>query len=120
MNKILNLNTMKKLILLMAVLFVSTSALVAQEKLLDQDYCIMQDNEVVMYTNGIPKTITSAVTLKDGSVVQPDGSYTCSKNKNFKLKEGECLGMSGKKYASEEKLFQKLQAEKKKMLKKAY
>ncbi len=110
---------MKKLILLITVLFISTGALVAQDNtIVDQDYCIMQDGAVVKYTKGMPATITDAVTLKDGSVVQPDGSYVCSKNKNFQLKEGECLGMSGKKYASEEKLYQKLQHEKKKILKK--
>lgn len=110
---------MKKLVLLITVLFISTSALVAQDNtLIDQDYCIMQDGKVVQYKKGMPATIVNAVTLKDGSVVQPDGSYVCSKNKKFQLKEGECLGMSGKKYASEDKLFQKLQHEKKKMLKK--
>ncbi len=109
---------MKKLILLITVLFISTGALVAQDNtLIDQDYCIMQDGEVVQYTKGMPVTIANAVTLKDGSVVQPDGSYVCSKNKKFQLKEGELLGMSGKKYASEDKLFQKLQHAKKKMLK---
>ena len=65
----------------------------------------------------MPATIKEAVTLKDGSVVQTDGSYVCSKNKKFNLKEGECLGVSGKKYATEEKLFQKLQHEKKKLMK---
>ena len=108
---------MKKLVLLVVALFLSTGALLAQD-IVDQDYCIMQDGEVVQYTKGKPAVITAAVTLKDGSVVQPDGSYVCSKNKPFQLKEGECLGMSGKKYASEEKLYQKVQAEKKKLLKK--
>ena len=112
---------MKKLLLLITVLFISTGSLVAQDdKLIDQDYVIMQDGEVVKYTEGQPATIKDAVTLKDGSVVQPDGNYVCGKNKEFSLKEGECLGMSGKKYASEDKLFQKLQSEKKKLLKKAY
>ncbi len=110
---------MKKLILLITVLFISTGTMVAQDNtLVDQDYVIMQDGRVVKYTKGMPAAIKDAVTLKDGSVVQSDGSYVCSKNKKFQLKEGEVLGMSGKKYASEEKLFQKLQHEKKKMLKK--
>jgi hypothetical protein len=111
---------MKKLVLLVFALFIAAGSVLAQDKLVDQDYVIMQDNQAVKYTKGMPENVTEAVTLKDGSVVQPDGSYVCSKNKNFQLKEGECLGMSGKKYASEDKLFQKLQAQKKKMLKKAY
>jgi hypothetical protein len=108
---------MKKLVLLVFALFLVSGTVLAQDKLVDQDYVIMQDNQIVKYTKGMPENITEAVTLIDGSVVQPDGSYVCSKNKKFQLKEGECLGMSGKKYASEEKLFQKLQAQKKKMMK---
>ena len=109
---------MKKLVLLITVLFISTGALVAQDNVIvDQDYCIMQDGKVVQYTKGMPLSIEKAVTLKDGSVVQPNGSYVCSKNKPYQLKEGEVLGMSGKKYASEEKLYQKLQHEKKKLMK---
>ena len=112
---------MKKLVLLITVLFISTGSIIAQDdKLIDQDYVIMQDGEVVKYTKGMPATIKDAVTLNDGAIVQPDGSYVCSKNKSFQLKEGECLGMSGKKYASEEKLYLKLQHEKKKLMKKAY
>lgn len=112
---------MKKVLLLVSILFIATGSLTAQDdKLVDRDYVVMQDGEVVKYTKGQPVTIKEAVTLKDGSVVQPDGSYVCSKSKSFQLKEGECLGMSGKKYASEDKLFQKLQHEKKKLLKKAY
>ena len=40
---------MKKLVLLLVAIFISTGALLAQDKLVDQDYLIKQDVKVVMY-----------------------------------------------------------------------
>ena len=109
---------MKKSLLLLLVTFVSIGSLKAQDTIVDSDYCIFQDETVVQYVEGKPTTITAAVTLKNGTRVNPDGSYTTSKGKSSKLKDGECLGMSGKKYKSEEALFMHLQKEKKKLLNK--
>jgi len=109
---------MKKSLLLLLVAFMSVGSLMAQDKITDSDYCTFQDDTVVQYVDGKPTTISSAVTLKDGTSVSPDGSYTCSKGKFYKLKDGECLGASGKKYKSEEALFAHLQKAKKKLLSK--
>ena len=109
---------MKKSLLLLLVTIVSIGSLKAQDKIVDSDYCIYQDNTIVQYVDGKPTTISSAVTLKNGTTVNPDGSFTTSKGKTSKLKDGECLGMSGKKYKSEEALFAHLQKEKKKLLNK--
>jgi len=107
---------MKKSLLLLLVAFMSVGSLMAQDKIIDSDYCIFQDNAIVQYVDGKPTTISSAVTLKNGTTVNPDGSYINSKGKSARLKDGECLGMSGKKYKSEEALFAHLQKEKKKLL----
>lgn len=110
---------MKKIIVLVAALVISVGNLMAQDTTIaDQDYCIKQDGNVIMYTKGMPKVVIDVVTLNDGTIVNPDGTFTTFKGKQDALAEGECLGMSGKKYASEDKLFQKVQSEKKKLLKK--
>jgi len=109
---------MKKPLLLLFVTIVSVGSLMAQDKIVDSDYCIFQDNTVVQYVDGKPTTITSAVTLKNGTTLNPNGSFTSSKGKSGTLNDGECFGMSGKKYKSEEALFVHLQKEKKKLLNK--
>lgn len=109
---------MKKTLLLFLATFISVGSLMAQDNIVDSDYCIFQDNTVVQYVDGKPTIITSAVTLKNGTIVNPDGSFTTSKGKSGTLKDDECLGMSGKKYKSEEALFAYLQKEKKKLLQK--
>ncbi|MBT8303815.1 MAG: hypothetical protein KJP09_05035 [Bacteroidia bacterium] len=108
---------MKKTLLLIVVLFISAGSIMAQE-IKDRDYCIMQDGQIVMYEKGMPKVIKEAVTLKNGTVISPDGSYTSKTGKNGKLAEGECFGMSGHKYKSESQLIQAQQRQKKKLLKK--
>ncbi len=109
---------MKKPLLLLLVAFMSVGSLMAQDKIIDSDYCTYQDNTIVQYVDGKPTTISAAVTLKNGVTVNPDGTYTNNKGKSGKLKDGECIGMSGKKYKSEEALFAHLQKEKKKLLSK--
>ena len=101
----------------MVVLFVSAGSLMAQE-IKDRDYCIMQDGEVVMYEKGMPKVIKQSITLKNGTIVNADGSYASKTGKNGKLAEGECFGMSGHKYKNETQLIQAQQRQKKKLLKK--
>ena len=108
---------MKKTILLL-ITFMTVGSIMAQDNITDSDYCIFQDDSVVQYVDGKPTPISAAVTLKDGTTVKSDGTYTNSKGKSAKLKDGECLGMSGKKYKSEEALFAYLQKEKKKLLSK--
>lgn len=108
---------MKKGLLLLVALVFSLGSVMAQDKIVDSDYVIFQDGEVVQYVDGHPKTITATVTLKNGATVSPDGSFT-AKGKSGKLQDGQCFGMSGKMYKSEEKLFAHLQKEKKKLLSK--
>lgn len=108
---------MKKGLLLLVALIFSIGSITAQDKITDSDYVIFQDGDVVQYVDGKPSKITAAVTLKNGTTVAPDGSYT-SKGKSAKLQDGQCFGMSGKMYKSEEKLFAHLQKEKKKLLNK--
>ena len=109
---------MKHIILVLVTLMISVTSAVAQEKFVDQDYCVLQDGEVLVYKDGMPSKLDKTLQLANGFYVKSDGSYTVNNGKIKQLKEGECLGMSGKLYASEEKLNVKLQMHKKKFLKK--
>jgi hypothetical protein len=107
---------MKHIILVLVALMVTVTQ--AQEKFVDQDYCVLQDGEVIVYKDGMPSALDKTLQLNNGFYVKPDGTYIVKNGKVVSLKEGECLGMSGKLYASEEKLNVKVQQHKKKLLKK--
>ncbi len=108
---------MKKSLLLLVALMFSVGTLMAQDKIVDSDYCIFQDGTVVQYTDGKPITIKAAVTLNNGTIVNPDGTYMAG-SKSASLSDGQCLGMSGKMYKSETHLYAAVQKKKKKLYRK--
>jgi len=108
---------MKKSLLLLAVFVFSIGSLMAQDKIVDSDYCILQDGAVVQYVDGKPAPISAAITLNNGTKVNPDGTYMAG-NKSSKLTDGQCFGMSGKMYKSETHLYAAVQKKKKKLYKK--
>lgn len=90
------------------------TAMAQDKKPVDSDYVVLL-NEKVYHSdaNGV-NLIKGTLKLNNGTVVKEDGTYMLD-GKTMKLKDGECLGMSGKKYKSQLDLAKKL---KKKMKKK--
>ncbi|AEH02465.1 DUF6799 domain-containing protein [Lacinutrix sp. 5H-3-7-4] len=98
---------MKKLILMSFVFLMSIATAIAQEKPVDSDYVILLNDKVFHYTFEGVKPLKEDLKLKNGTVVKPNGTYILD-DKSMKLSDGECLGMSGKKYKSQADLNKKL------------
>jgi hypothetical protein len=49
------------------------------------------------------------MTLKNGTVIKPDGSYQLKNGKQLSLRNGQCMDMNGRKYRSEAMLQRKTQ-----------
>jgi len=96
---------MKKIYLILVLACLTSGTLFAQnqDKIEDANYCILLDGKVFQQHNGEINLLQKALELKNGTVVHPDGSYMVD-NKKMQLKDGECLGFSGKLYESQEKL----------------
>lgn len=97
---------MKNIFLVLFFAFLSVGSIYAQDKnkIEDTNYCILLDEKIFVQQDGEITQLSEAFTLKNGTVLQPDGSYQLSNNTKAKLKDGECLGFSGKFYESQEKL----------------
>ncbi|WP_156875581.1 DUF6799 domain-containing protein [Lacinutrix venerupis] len=104
---------MKKLILMSFLFLMSISTAIAQDKPVDSDYVILLNEKVFYYHNDGVKPLNEELKLNDGTVVKTDGTYIKDK-KNMKLSDGECLGMSGKKYNTQLDLTKKILKERKK------
>jgi len=100
---------MKKLVLIVFALFLGSASLMAQDakQLEDSDYVILLDSKVFHYTADGVTPLTSDLKLHDGTVVKADGTYVTDK-KSLKLKDGQCLAMSGKLYKDQATLNKKL------------
>jgi len=96
---------MKKLILFLFFVVVYTTGLTAQD--LDskqeqiQGHIMIVNGDVLLINYNHPIPLQSRVTLSDGTLVNPDGTYQTKDFKRFRLHDGECLDNDGIKYRNE-------------------
>lgn len=104
---------MKQVILLVFALFMTTGAVMAQDKILveDANYVILLNEKVYHYTQKGVEPLKTELKLNNGTIVQTDGTYTTEDGKTMKLEDGQCLGMSGKLYKDQATLAKKLKKE---------
>ena len=96
---------MKKLILFLFSVVVYTTGLTAQD--LDnnqeqiQGHIMIVNGDVLLIQDNHPIPLQSRITLSDGTIVNPDGTYQTKDFKRFRLHVGECLDNDGIKYRNE-------------------
>ncbi|WP_417556821.1 DUF6799 domain-containing protein [Mesoflavibacter zeaxanthinifaciens] len=104
---------MKQVILLVFALFMTTGAVIAQDKMQveDANYVILLNEKVFQYKKTGVELLKSDLKLNNGTVVKTDGSYITKDGDKMMLKDGQCLGMSGKLYKDQATLSKKLKKE---------
>ncbi|QRM90127.1 hypothetical protein FG167_13080 [Lacinutrix sp. WUR7] len=106
---------MKNIFLLLILIFFATGSLCAQDKneIEDANFCVAVDGKVFKHQNGEVVLLEKIIKLNNGTIVYPNGGYRLKNEDKFYLKEGECIGFSGKIYESQDKLnvvlYRKLQ-----------
>jgi hypothetical protein len=98
---------MNKIIYLLAVCIIAPTILNAQDsnivtmrsdttgKLSPRDYVGMRGAIMMLYKSGDSIAMTSVITLREGTVIKQDGSFTRRNGSSGKLKEGEVIYMDG-------------------------
>ena len=66
------------------------------------EFLIMKNGKVCHSVNGKQIEMQNQMTMKNGTVVNPDGSFKYNDGKQVKLHNGECMDMNGKTYHSQE------------------
>lgn len=110
---------MKRIILFIAFVVLGTTAITAQER--DQDRIQDQDRTNLMMVNGqmievrnrAHVRLNEPLTLNDGTVITPKGTYTTKDGKQLRLRNGECLDSDGVKYRNEYQYRYKIMQENK-------
>ncbi|MDO6596823.1 hypothetical protein Q4512_07835 [Oceanihabitans sp. 2_MG-2023] len=97
---------MKNIYLLFLLAFFTTGSFFAQDKteIEDANFCISIDGKVFKNQNGKIDLLEKIFKLNNGTIVYPNGSYRLTNEEKFFLKEGECIGFSGKIYESQDAL----------------
>lgn len=99
---------MKNLGLVVLALLFSSGVILAQERAVDSDYCILLNEKIYHYQKDGVTVLTKDLTLNNGTIVKPDGKLKLKNGKSAKLQDGECIGMSGKRYKDQLTLNKKL------------
>ena len=91
---------------MLSIFFMSTSTFAQQTKEQTQvkstqqkksmDCCLMKNGKIYELKNGKETLIEKEMTLKNGTVVSPDGTCKMKEGKTMKMKEGQCCDMNGK------------------------
>jgi hypothetical protein len=109
---------MKKILILLAtVLFVTTGPIQAQDRDRDQtkkqdrihqeDHLRLQDGSCLLVNQGVATPLREPYKLKNGTTVNPDGSYQLQNQQKFQLRNGECLDLNGNRYLNQNRFNQR-------------
>jgi uncharacterized protein YxjI len=100
-----------------AFVVLGTAMLVAQDRDQiqdrDRDQLMMVDGEVLQIRDQEQIRLREPITLNDGTVIHPDGTYTTRDQQRLRLKDGECLDNNGILYRNEYQYRYKVQQENK-------
>lgn len=77
----------------------------------DRDRLMLVDGEVLQIRDQDQIRLQDPVTLNDGTVVNPNGSYLTKDRVRLRLKDGECLDNEGNKYRNEYQYRHKIMQE---------
>lgn len=72
------------------------------------EFLMMKNGKVCHIVNGKQIQLQIQMTMKNGAVVNPDGSCKFKDGKQLKLHNGECMDMNGKTYHSQEMFHERM------------
>jgi hypothetical protein len=61
----------------------------------------MKDGKMLHNMDGKEMQMQNNMTLKNGTIIKPDGSYQLKNGKQLHLLDGQCMDMNGRKYMSQ-------------------
>lgn len=102
---------MKKLAMFLIFIVLGTLGLAAQDK--DRERIIMVNGEVLQIRDRDQIRLQNKITLNDGTVVNPDGTYVTRNQEKFRLRDGSCIDMDGILYRNEYQYQYKIKNENK-------
>ena len=110
---------MKKIILISLVLTMLTGIVVAQSQrpapemqqnvVGNKGYLFMENDKLlhIMDETGMGMKLQNEMTLQNGTIIRPDGSYQLQNGTRLHLQNGEIMDTDGIKYKSEKKFLKK-------------
>jgi hypothetical protein len=78
-----------------------------RDRIHQEDHLMLLDGKLYSVNQGKRTLVQDPVTLSNGTVVNPNGSYQLRNNERLQLRNGECLDMSGNRYLNQNRFNQR-------------
>ena len=72
-----------------------------RDRIHQEDHLMLKDGKLYQVKQGVQSQIQAQVSLQNGIVCNPDGSYQLKDRKQLRLRDGECLDMEGNRYMNQ-------------------
>jgi len=69
-----------------------------QDRIHQEEHFRYYDGKLYQYKDGVQSQVMEQVRLKNGTVINPDGSYQLQNQERYQLRTGECMDMDGLRY----------------------
>ena len=66
-----------------------------RDRIHQEDHIRLLDGKLYLYKQGTPGQVKEQMKLKNGTVLNPDGSYQLQNQQKYQLRNGECLDLDG-------------------------
>lgn len=86
-----------------------------REQIHQEEHFMLKDGQMMQFKEGEQAPLQNSFTLRNGTIVNPDGSYQLRNGRQLRLRDGECLAMDGKKYRSEERFNRQMERREQRM-----
>lgn len=73
-----------------------------QRAVAKSEHLVLRDGKMMYSLNGQEMQLQQPLTLKNGTVIHPNGTYVLKNGKQRVLRIGQCLDLKGKVYDSEQ------------------
>lgn len=100
--------------MLVSLLLVTGTAVTAQDKIQKkdriqlEDHLMLQDGSCLLVSGGVPTKLLTPYKLKNGVIVNQDGSYQLQNQQKYQLRNGEFLDMNGNRYLNQNQFNKKM------------
>ncbi len=72
-----------------------------RDRIHQEDHLMLKDGKLYQVKQGVQSQVQAQITLNNGLICNPDGSYRLKDRTQLRLHDGECLDMEGNRYLNQ-------------------
>jgi len=74
-----------------------------RDRIHQEDHLMLLDGQLYRVQKGNRMQVKESFRLKNGTMINPDGSYQSQNQQRLQMRDGECMDMNGNRYLNQQK-----------------